>query len=420
MKLPPEMSARLRSAYESLPAEKKDWAHDLMKQAHDWTLATGPAPSQFDDRSDFAEDYPEGLALAYEDLFPDEANDDALRIQTQIDFKVPHVTKGGSIYGTGKYEMLDLGWVGAFITFLEHLLPFMIEDFNTNPAIIDIPDTTDIAIIGDWGCGEYDPNPSPAVQVGRSVANLDPQYTIHLGDVYYSGTEDEERERFLRLWPAGSMGSFALNSNHEMYCGAKGLYKTLLADPRFSAQQSTTYFALKNTHWRIIGLDSAYYSTESSIYMSGNIVSHESGAKKQLAFLKDQVQEAQQNNQQVIIMTHHNGRSEAGDEDKKLWRQVTSCFNGNSGPAYWYWGHVHIGTVYKPFDGVRGRCVGHGGIPGGIPKELETSTNLEWFEKAPMPGSNILTMNGFAHIKLSGSSISESFYQQDGTLSWSS
>jgi hypothetical protein len=205
-----------------------------------------------------------------------------------------------------------------------------------------------------------------------------------------------------------------------MYCGAKGLYKALLADPRFSAQKSTTYFALKNTHWRIIGLDSAYYSTESSIYMSGNIVSHESGAKKQLAFLKDQIQAALQNNQQVVIMTHHNGLSEAGDKQEKLWGQIASCFPSNSGPAYWYWGHVHIGTVYKPVNGVHGRCVGHGGIPGGLAKELETSTHLEWFERTPMPGSNILTMNGFAHLKLDGSSITEEFYQQDGTMSWSS
>lgn len=413
------MSSRLRKAYEALPKEKAVWVHERMREAHAATLAHGPAISPFDERADLPVDVPEGLALAYEDLFPDETIAPELRIQTQIDLKIPHVTKGGAIFGLGKYEILDIGWVGAFITFLEHLFPWKIESFNTNAAVIQIPDTTDIAILGDWGCGEYDTKPSPAIQVGQTITNtIKPQYSIHLGDVYYSGTQAEEQQRFLDFWPAGSKGSFSLNSNHEMYSGAKGLYDTLLADPRFNAQQSTTYFALYNTHWRIIGLDSAYYSTEISIYMVGNIKSRHSGAKKQLAFLQEQINLAEENNQQVIIMTHHNALSEQGDSQEKLWNQVVSLFPNDSGPAYWYWGHLHTGVVYKPVGQTHGRCVGHGGIPGGLSTELESSTHLEWFEKTPMPGSDILTMNGFAHIKLDGATITEAFYQQDGTPSW--
>jgi hypothetical protein len=55
-----------------------------------------------------------------------------------------------------------------------------------------------------------------------------PDYTIHLGDVYYVGDRPELKQNCLNEpkskkgveWQHGSKGSFALNGNHEMYaCG---------------------------------------------------------------------------------------------------------------------------------------------------------------------------------------------------------
>jgi len=52
-------------------------------------------------------------------------------------------------------------------------------------------------------------------------------YIVHLGDVYYAGTElapppGEEMQHFLQMWPAMPPGrSFTLNSNREMYGGAE-------------------------------------------------------------------------------------------------------------------------------------------------------------------------------------------------------
>jgi predicted phosphodiesterase len=59
----------------------------------------------------------------------------------------------------------------------------------------------------------------------------DPDFTIHLGDVYYVGDDNEVRENFLGektspyapvRWPMGAKGSFALNGNHEMYADGNG------------------------------------------------------------------------------------------------------------------------------------------------------------------------------------------------------
>ena len=46
----------------------------------------------------------------------------------------------------------------------------------------------------------------------------------------------------------------ALNGNHEMYSGGFGYFKLIL--PAF--EQDSSYFALQNEHWLLVGLDTAY------------------------------------------------------------------------------------------------------------------------------------------------------------------
>ena len=79
--------------------------------------------------------------------------------------------------------------------------------------------------------------PPPAAS-RSALADLKPDHTIHLGDIYYAGAENEVRNKFLALWPAGtspSAPSFALNGNHEMYSGGVGYFQIALTDSRFKA-----------------------------------------------------------------------------------------------------------------------------------------------------------------------------------------
>src|SRR5262249_51423764 len=80
-----------------------------------------------------------------------------------------------------------------------------------------LPDTVRIAVLGDWGTGMY------GAPVSAHTIQTDPAaywMLLHLGDVYYSGTQAEVQERFLALWPKRTDAfSRALNSNHEMYSG---------------------------------------------------------------------------------------------------------------------------------------------------------------------------------------------------------
>jgi hypothetical protein len=70
-------------------------------------------------------------------------------------------------------------------------------------------------------------------------------------------------------------------------------------------------------------------------------------------------------------MTHHNGLLEGGAETLPLWNEVMKCFPAGATPAYWNWGHVHIGAAYatQP-NGVQCRCAGYGALPYGSASEL--------------------------------------------------
>jgi hypothetical protein len=218
------------------------------------------------------------------------------------------------------------------------------------------------------------------------------------------------------LWPQGVAGSFALNSNHEMYSGAKPYFGAIGAPP-FGKQNGCSYFALENTDWVIVGLDSAYFSSEAGLYMDGSL--SPAGGTAQVQFLQQQVAKGKR----VILLTHHNGLAEDGSSTTNLWSQVMSGFANNAGPAYWYWGHKHMAVVYKAQgNGTLCRCCGHGALPWGEATELVGKANVAWFERRSASDSDIpkRVLNGFALLSLDGPNIQEAFYDENGGVAWKS
>jgi hypothetical protein len=125
-----------------------------------------------------------------------------------------------------------------------------------------------IALAGDWGTGT-----DVSQQVADSMGSVNPELTIHLGDVYYVGLENEVEQNCLGAnagsyqgvpWKWGSKGSFALNGNHEMYSGGNGYYNDFL--PKLGIptsqdkQQLASYFCLETPVWRILAIDTGYNS----------------------------------------------------------------------------------------------------------------------------------------------------------------
>src|SRR5581483_5639821 len=93
------------------------------------------------------------------------------------------------------------------------------------PVAQTIPDNARIAVFADWGTGLYG---APAIT--QCIEGLDRcEVVLHLGDTYYSGEDDEIRDRLIAGWPKRPAGTLnrALNGNHEMYSGGKGYFQAL-------------------------------------------------------------------------------------------------------------------------------------------------------------------------------------------------
>lgn len=404
--LDPVISGRIKAAWAKLPPAKQaelapGIAHanlQAMSVSRTKRAPAGPAASH-------------NLMLAQAALSNDQDNI-LSNLQAGI---VMDVDPDGVILGTGKYEQLDPGWPEALAAFLESIIAGK-HPFIANPATIILPDNVQIALVGDWGTGNWrtDANPAPSTRVLAQVSALKPQLTIHLGDVYYAGSSDQEEYNFVNIWPKGSIGSLALNSNHEMYSGAKPYFKAI-SGPPFGMQHGCSYFALENSNWVIVGLDSAYFSPEAGLYMDGSLGP---AGGTQVIFLQAQVAKGKK----VIVLTHHNGLSEDGLTPKSLLSEVMSGFAGGAGPTLWYWGHAHAGAVYKSSGPAKvpTRCCGHSALPWGKASSLANSQNVEWYEhrSANDPDVPQRVLNGFAVLSLNGPDIQETFYDENGGVAW--
>lgn len=402
----PVISGRIKSAWQKLSSAQQAELAPAILQAHQQAISvtqTGKAPSE--------PAVPHHLVLAQSAL----SNDSDAVVSSLAAGVVVDVGPDGVIWGTGKYEQFDPGWAEALAVFLESLAAGK-HPFVTNPATVQIPDNVQIGLIGDWGTGDWrtSSNPAPSTDVASHMNFLRLDVTIHLGDVYYAGTSDQEQHNFLNIWPKGSIGSLALNSNHEMYSGAKPYFEAIGAPP-FGMQNGCSYFALENSNWVIVGLDSAYFSPESGLYMDGSLGS---ASGPQVSFLQAQVAKGKK----VIVLTHHNGLSEDGRNAMNLWAQVMGGFAVGGGPSYWYWGHVHAGVVYNPYGSaaVLCRCCGHGALPWGPASELAANPQVAWFENRSAHDPDIpqRVFNGFAVLRLNGPSLHEIFYDENGGIAW--
>ena len=332
------------------------------------------------------------------------------------------LTGDGSLVSYSLFAVLDIGWSLAFIDYLLLDMGYTTKHaFNTSPTTINISqqNTLRVGLTGDWGTGPYtDGNLvlSPSQMIGVMMAALAPDMSIHLGDVYYAGDASEEQERLVNCTMIAPLGNFTLNSNHEMYDGANGLFGTSLTPKTvFAKQNGTTFFSITFGNWIIIGLDTAYYDS-STLFMVGAITD-----PNQIKLL----QQAGATNKKIFLVTHHNPLNEQGNTKTPLWGQVVTALGRN--PDYWYWGHVHNGIVYSPSSAggsVACRCLGNGGIPIGDASWFKNQSSISYYTSTALPDPTVQqqlrVMNGFAMLEFTADDVQEVWYNQDGTKAWQS
>lgn len=343
------------------------------------------------------------------------------------------IAADGTLLAYSKYAQFDTGWAYAIFEYAIHAAGIEPKaTFGASPFTLTVTgqQSLKIALTGDWGTGVWSDGSEkycPSQLVIQQIQAASPDVAIHLGDVYYAGTQDgvlgfgkgEEAKKFVDQWGIFP-NNFTLNSNHEMYDGGNGYFKVALAAKPFLPQNNTSYFAIEYGKWLIFGLDSAFYDT-SPMYMYGALTD-----PNQIKFIKS----FDLTGKTVIVMTHHNGLTTDGTAQTALWTDVVSALG--RAPDYWYWGHVHNGIVYSSLSAAgaatQARCVGHGALPFGNAYELNNAgtpiPEVLYYSHTPMqnpdPQQAKRVLNGYAILTLGAGTLLEEFFDETGVRQWHS
>jgi len=173
----PAISSRIVSAWNALNPDQRSRVAPILAKANQRALTAAQsrvAPI-------FDSSVPHQALLAHSAISND--RDGVLsNLEAGI---VIDVDAGGEIWGTGKYQQLDPGWAETVAVWLENLTNK--HPCNSTPATIQIPDSLQIAIAGDWGTGDWRiaSNPAPSTDVVRHIAFLEPPLSEQEADLVH-------------------------------------------------------------------------------------------------------------------------------------------------------------------------------------------------------------------------------------------
>ena len=247
-------------------------------------------------------------------------------------------------------------------------IPYIVYK-NLSDFVIDgkLPSKARVAILGDWGTGQ-----NPAKLLLRQIANKNPDVVIHLGDIYYAGTQFEVTTYFLPIWQQilnlgaklDRFPTFTLAGNHDYYSGGVAYYQMLQ-----KLGQPASYFCLRNANWQFIAMDTGYHDHNPAAGGDGATYLLDT----EVTWLTDKVNNA--GGRRNVLLSHHQlftafDAIDNGEINMRLYPQVAPILPKVS---LWLWGHEHDFTLYDAYKGLaRSCCMGHAAFPVGeaeVPKD---------------------------------------------------
>jgi hypothetical protein len=288
-------------------------------------------------------------------------------------------------------------------------------------------DEISIALLSDWASDTAESD-----AVAHLVSRYSPDYTIHMGDVYFVGAPKEIEENFTApyaSWYYGASGSLALSGNHEMYSNGNAFFQQLLPamyvqEGEVRKTQQAGFFCLENEHWRVIGIDTGYTSVTRPFL---EIVSPPDChlKKEQVEWLKNVVKLGDPSDKRgLIILSHHPYISAFREEYTRPGSQLRELMGDFERPIVWFWGHDHRLVIYnKDVNGkgpvAFGRCLGHGGLPVEIklPNSAADLNKIHLYDRRVRLelGKHQLGYNGFVKLSLNGNKATAHYIDLEDT-----
>ncbi|HEX4577728.1 MAG TPA: metallophosphoesterase [Edaphobacter sp.] len=321
-----------------------------------------------------------------------------------------------------KYATCDaLGWAECLTAYLAFKASCGTLPYRPNQNVAkNLPATAKIAIIGDWGTGD-----AVAINLLNQIAAFKPDILLHLGDVYYSGTQSEATDNFIAICRqilGSSIPLYSLCGNHDMYSGGDGYY--WLID---HIGQQSSYFSLQNDHWQFLAMDTGH-NDHDPLTIATNMTSLVNiPGWSEANWHLNKIQQA--GNRRIALFSHHQLFSpfasvgNVGSQQYAYNPYLFSNFQSVlSKVDIWFWGHEHTLALYDPYMGlVRGRCVGASAVPVFTDQQqYAPAIGLYTYQNAPLPTWNpsaILASNGtdynnaFAIMTLNDATATVNYYQ---------
>jgi hypothetical protein len=261
----------------------------------------------------------------------------------------------------------------------KQLIPYIRHSALGDFVLDTLPPNATVALIGDWGTGTKE-----ARDVLQQVARKNPDVVIHLGDIYYSGTERETQENFLQVCnevfdrKGGRPAIYTMSGNHDMYSGGVAYYnllKQLNPAPAFAVEQAqpASYFCLRSPGaWQFLAMDTGLHDHDPFHVLDAAPYLEAAETDWHL----DKINAFHQAGGRTILLSHHQlfsayepiGKlSGVTPEEAAFNQNLLASFREvlqDGKIAAWFWGHEHNLCIYEPFGSLnKGRCVGHGAIP---------------------------------------------------------
>ncbi|CAN5663869.1 hypothetical protein BH18ACI4_BH18ACI4_06640 [soil metagenome] len=265
-----------------------------------------------------------------------------------------------------------------------------------------LPENAVIGVVADWGTGEPE-----ALEVLRQVRSHAPHVVVHVGDIYYAGTEYEIENYFYQPWKnileldTSKILSLALAGNHDLYAGGEPFYALLR-----KLGQEASFFCLRNEHWQLIGLDTALNDK----LMGQPTVLDPTEAQ----WVIDKIDNA--GKRRTILLSHHqlfsaNEQFDGKSYNQRLYDQLSSILPKVD---LWLWGHEHDLVIFDEYKGLqRGRCVGGSAFPVGNFEMPKTHVNAEvpFNKNVALSKGPAFYQHCYAMIKLDGPGAQVRYYE---------
>lgn len=335
-----------------------------------------------------------------------------LRTHSHIGDRLPAVL---NLFGQGNAVVWAPTGIAALLEHFKGKAPFKRA---TDKSKITIPAQCKIAILGDWGADN-----DHAQTMGTLVQQQTPDYLVHLGDIYYSGSEPE-CTKFIENWPLRDASgqpkqgaSFSLNGNHEMYSEGRYYFSTVLD----GLGQEASYFQLSNDWWQFLGFDTAYVP----FTISGG--AKDDNLQCQWDFVVGCINSSPA--KKNVLLSHNQPVSaflkETADGAplREEYARLIAATRPNA--VYgWFFGHEHRCTIYDdaatPY---KARLLGNGAIPHDPQTETAPQTDSKSGARAtPFVAANHGRLNGgplaictFALLTLNRDQLTIDYINEDGS-----